>query len=136
MHEWALAEAVLETIGNELQGRKNSRVSRVVLRFGELQSVDREIFLHGLKILAKDAPFGPEIFEFETDRAVFHCRRCDAEWTLDDAGELDEEEKEAIHFLPEASHVYLRCPSCRSPDFRIEGGRGVGIGSIEIEEDT
>jgi hydrogenase nickel incorporation protein HypA/HybF len=43
---------------------------------------------------------------------------------------LDEEAREAIHFLPEAAHAYIRCPKCGSPDFEILSGRGVWLESV------
>ena len=135
MHEWALAEAVLETVGNELKGRKNPRLRSVTLVFGELQSVDSDVFMGGLKILAEKKSIDPEVFQIVPGLATFHCRACDSEWTLEEVPDLEEEEKEAIHFLPEVAHAYLRCPECRSPDFEVLGGRGVSIQSIEIEED-
>ncbi|MEM4169637.1 MAG: hydrogenase maturation nickel metallochaperone HypA, partial [Thermoproteota archaeon] len=45
--------------------------------------------------------------------------------------ELDENMLEAIHFLPEVSHAYVKCPNCGSPDFEVTGGRGVWIESIK-----
>jgi hydrogenase nickel incorporation protein HypA/HybF len=48
-------------------------------------------------------------------------------------GDMDIEDdiKEAIHFLPEAVHAYISCPNCGSFDFEIVGGRGVYIRRIE-----
>ena len=134
MHEWALAEGVIETVKRHLASRKNARVIRVNLLLGELQSVDREIFLHGLRIQVKDTPLTSNIFHFGTAKAIFRCRKCENEWNLEDIPDLSEEDREAIHFLPEASKAYMRCPNCHSPDFLVEGGRGVSIESIEIEE--
>ena len=136
MHEWALAEAVIETVKSELQGRKNPQLRAVTLIFGELQSVDREVFLGALQVLTRDTPVDAAVFRILPGQAKFRCRACTAEWTLEDLPHLGEEEKEAIHFLPEVAHAYLRCPECRSPDFSVEGGRGVSIKSIEIEEET
>ena len=47
---------------------------------------------------------------------------------------MTEETREAIHFLPEAAHAFVRCPSCGSPDFAVSKGRGVSIKSIDISE--
>ena len=90
MHEWALAEAVIETVRTELGGRKNPRLRSVTLVFGELQSVDREIFLGGLQVLTRDTPFDSEAFHIITGQAMFRCRACTAEWTLEDVPGLDE----------------------------------------------
>ncbi len=129
MHEWALAEAVLDSVREHSGGR---RVSRVVLRFGELQQIDREIFDFALRELGGE--LGAARFEIESEPARFACNACGAAWSLDERSGLDEQQKEAIHFLPEAARVYLRCPGCGSPDFRVEQGRGVTIQTIETEE--
>jgi hydrogenase nickel incorporation protein HypA/HybF len=134
MHEWALAESVVETVKRHLEGRQSPKLRSVTLLFGELQNIDQAIFEHGLDNLLKGEDFGSEVFHVEQERAAFRCNRCDAEWDL--GGDLSEDEREAIHFMPEAAHVYMRCPSCSSPDFRVERGRGVLVKSIVLEEDA
>jgi len=47
---------------------------------------------------------------------------------------LNEDESEAIHFIPEVAFVHARCPKCGSPDFEIMTGRGVSITSIKGEK--
>jgi hydrogenase nickel incorporation protein HypA/HybF len=143
MHEWALAEAVLESVLGQLKREADERgyggrsaeatplrVSKVTLLFGELQSIDSEIFFEGLKNLAESYPFEADIFEIETEKALFRCRSCGTAWPLDS---VEEEAGEAIHFVPEMAHVFLRCPSCGSPDFILAAGRGVTIKSIVLE---
>jgi hydrogenase nickel incorporation protein HypA/HybF len=129
MHEWALAEAVLDSVREHSAGR---RVTRVVLRFGELQQIDREIFDFALRELGGE--LGGARFEIGIEPALFACGACGASWSLDERAGLDAHQKEAIHFLPEAARVYLRCPKCGSPDFSVEQGRGVTIETIEAEE--
>ena len=47
---------------------------------------------------------------------------------------LNEDESEAIHFIPEVAFVHTRCPKCGSPDFEIQKGRGVSITQIKGEK--
>ena len=133
MHEWALAEAVLEAVKENLEGNKLEDVRRVTLLFGELQDVDPDIFQSGLKEMLADYPFGEEVFTVEIEKARFRCNACNAEWGSDNYAHLSDDQREAIHFLPEAAHVHIRCPDCGSPDFVIEKGRGVTIKSIDVE---
>jgi Zn finger protein HypA/HybF involved in hydrogenase expression len=44
--------------------------------------------------------------------------------------DLDEAQSEAIHFIPELAHTYLRCPACASPDFEVVRGRGVWLAQV------
>ena len=131
MHEWALAEATVETVRREAAGR---RVLGVRLAFGELQQVDREIFAAALADLAPAAGMDAAGFEISDEPARFVCRACAATWTLADVPGLSVDDREAIHLLPEAAHVYLHCPSCGSVDFDVGAGRGVSITAIEVED--
>jgi hydrogenase nickel incorporation protein HypA/HybF len=134
MHEWALAESVLETVKNELENHPGADLIAVRILFGELQDIDEEIFRGGIETLLADYPYSMDVFQIEMEEARFRCKRCEAEWILADCGDLSDDDKESIHFLPEASHVYIRCTSCKSPDFEVIQGRGVSIKAIEIEE--
>ncbi len=136
MHEWALAESVVETVKRHLEGRQSPKLKSVTLLFGELQNIDQDIFEQGLDSLLIGEDFGSEVFHVEEEKAGFRCNRCGAQWDLGERRDLGENELEAIHFMPEAAHVYMRCPSCSSPDFRVERGRGVLIKSIVLEEDV
>lgn len=131
MHEWALAEATVETVRREAAGR---RVLGVRLAFGELQQVDRDIFAAALADLAPGAGLAAGVFEVAVEPARFACRACAATWALADMPDLGDDDREAIHLLPEAAHAYLHCPHCRSVDFDVTAGRGVSISAIEVEE--
>lgn len=131
MHEWALAEAAVETVRREAGGR---RVLRVRLSFGELQAVDRDVFAAALADLAPAAGMDAAAFAVEDDPARFACRVCGRTWALADAPGLSAEEREAIHLLPEAAYAYLSCSGCGSADFDVIAGRGVSIAAIELED--
>ncbi len=133
MHEWALAEAVLDATASALQGRKPQCLRSVTVVVGELQSVDRGIFDFALKTLLAERPFRQAACVLETEPATFRCGSCGREWTLAAGAALDAETREAIHFLPEAAHAFIRCPSCASPDYAVCGGRGVSIREIRVE---
>jgi hydrogenase nickel incorporation protein HypA/HybF len=131
MHEWALAEATVEAVRREAAGR---RVLGVRLAFGELQQADRDVFAAAIAEYAAAAGIDAPAFTVDLEPARFACRRCGREWALAEVPGLGDDEREAIHLLPEAAHAYLRCPGCGSRDFDIAAGRGVAIASIELEE--
>ena len=68
--------------------------------------------------------------ETETEEAIFRCRVWGKAWDFGET-ELSEDEYEAVHFAPEVAHAYIRCPSCKSPDFEVIQGRGVLIQTIK-----
>ncbi|MCK4582169.1 hydrogenase maturation nickel metallochaperone HypA, partial [Candidatus Bathyarchaeota archaeon] len=60
----------------------------------------------------------------------FKCRNCGNEWDFTSEG-MTEDVSEAIHFVPEMAHVYIRCNECGSPDFEVAEGRGVWLATIK-----
>jgi hydrogenase nickel incorporation protein HypA/HybF len=137
MHEWALAEAVIETVILEAEKEGIKEIINVKIMIGELQQIDLDIFKFALENFMQ--PFEPLLntdkMNIEIDKCILKCRVCNHKWSYGDTLKtLDEDEAEAIHFLPEAAHVYMRCPRCNSSDFEIIKGRGVWIDTIEGEK--
>jgi len=130
VHEWALAEAVVESvIAKSLEiGRKRFEYLRVVL--GRLQQIDKDILAYAIDQLLKLAreERGIEVgkVEFKEEEVELHCLRCGYRWIVD-LGSMDESTRESIHFVPEAIHAYVKCPRCGSHDFEIAAGRGIAI---------
>jgi len=129
MHEWALAEAVIAAASEvaEKEGLKEIREVRV--KVGELQQIEPEIFEFALSQL-KAGKFKEARFILESVKAEFRCRACGHGWVFEKA-KLDEGTAEAIHFVPEVAHTYIKCPKCGSPDFEVVEGRGVWLESIK-----
>lgn len=136
MHELALAQAVVAAALETAEREKLGRLTRIVVRIGELQSIDRGVFDFALRqvLPAGEPRIASAELVLETEPARFECRPCGRSFGLRDTdGPLDRDESEAIHFIPELAHVYLRCPDCHSPDFAVRGGRGVTIRTLEGE---
>ena len=136
MHEWALAEAVISTVLKVAEKEKLGEITKIKIKMGELQQIDREIFEFALKEISQ--PQRPIVrkakIELETERAILKCRVCGQKWPFSEAIKgLSEEQCESIHFVPEIAHVYIGCPKCNSPDFEIVKGHRVWIDSIEGE---
>ena len=104
-------------------------VTEVKVMVGELQSIEHEIIEFALDQLRTIRLKGAK-FVIEAIPAKFRCRVCSREWGLEKE-KLDKETGEAIHFVPEMAHVYLKCPGCGSPDFEVAEGRGVWLDSIK-----
>ncbi len=134
MHEWALAESVAATIEEELARHTGSTLRGVNLLFGELQNIDKEIFQTGLATLLESIPKVEERINIETEPARFRCGACGAEWDLASETGLSEDQREAVHFLPEAVQAFLHCPQCGGVDYKVTAGRGVTLKSIELDE--
>lgn len=122
MHEWALAESVINTISDHPLIKKSSIVEIV---FGELQDIDREIFLFAFNELKKERSLESEI-KIVDEKAEFKCNNCGKVFDLT-YFKNKKQEKENIHFLPEMAKIFIKCPVCKSPDFEIKKGRGISL---------
>ncbi len=129
MHEWALAEGVISTATKFAEENRLTEVTEVVVMIGELQQVEHEVLNFAFEQL-KTPLFKNAKFVLESQSAKFKCRKCGNEWTFKAEG-ITEEVSEAIHFVPEMAHIYLKCKKCDSPDFEVLEGRGVWLATIK-----
>jgi len=129
MHEWALAEAIITTATQIAQKEKLKQVTEVTIRVGELQQVEREILRFALTQM-KSEGFMNTKFRFLSAKTTLKCRVCGTNWQFKKE-KLDKATMEAIHFVPEVAHTYIKCPKCGSPDFEISGGRGIWLDNIK-----
>jgi len=129
MHEWALAEAILKS-AQEIATKENLKeVTEVTIRVGELQQVERPILRFAI-LQMKPLLFKNTKFHILTAKSMLRCRVCSTVWHFDSKS-VDEETAEAIHFVPEVAHSYIKCPKCGSPDFEIASGRGVWLENVK-----
>jgi hydrogenase nickel incorporation protein HypA/HybF len=129
MHEWALAEGIVKTADKFAEDQGITEITEVRIMVGELQSIEHEIIEFALDQL-RTPRMKVAKFVIEAVPARFKCRKCSEEWQMD-TGKFDETTGEAIHFVPEMAHVYIKCPKCGSPDFEVTQGRGVWLASIK-----
>ncbi len=129
MHEWALAEAILATATEIAKKEKLKQVTEVTVRVGELQQVEREILRFALTQM-KPEGFTNTKFRFLKAKTELKCRVCGTTWQFKKE-KLDKATMEAIHFVPEVAHTYIKCPKCGSPDFEIISGRGIWLDNIK-----
>ena len=134
MHEWALAEGVISTAIDVSEDEDAKSIKRINIKIGNLQQVDMEIFRNALEEISKGSLAEGSEMNIEIESAVLQCRSCGNEWDFDDSlKDLDEDETESIHFVPDLAHAYIRCSECGSPDFEIKKGRGVWLDSVELK---
>ena len=133
MHEWALADAVVSTVSKMAEKEKLSEITEVNIGLGQLQQIETDIFEFAIRenIRTKESLFKNTKIGIKVEKAFMKCRNCGKKWAFGDVvKELNLQDSEAIHFVPELAHAYIRCPECKSPDFEIAQGRGVWIDSI------
>jgi hydrogenase nickel incorporation protein HypA/HybF len=132
MHEWALAEGVITTATKFAKENNLIKVTEVIVMIGELQQVEHDVLEFAFEQL-KTPLFKEAKFVLKSQPAIFKCRNCGNEWLFKTQG-MTEDVSEAIHFVPEMAHVYLKCMECGSPDFEVLQGRGVWLATIKGEK--
>ena len=128
MHEWALAEGVVQTADRIAEEQGLNEIVEVTVKIGELQQIEHEILEFALDNLRTPTMKNAK-FTLQSVPGRLKCRICDEEWRFSPK-EMEEDASEAIHFVPEVAHVYISCPKCESPDFQVLEGRGVILASI------
>ncbi len=135
MHEWALAEAVISTILNAAEEEGAKEIIEAKIRIGRLQQIEADVLAFAFRELVKNTPLEKTEIKLEPEEALFRCRVCGFEWDFSKVTkELNEDEHEAIHFIPDLAHAFIRCPHCNSPDFETLRGRGVWIEYIKVSK--
>jgi hydrogenase nickel incorporation protein HypA/HybF len=129
MHEWALAESVIAAVVKVAEEENLARVSDVTVRVGELQQVEVGILRFSIAQL-KPENLKSARFHFLKAKTTLKCRACGKKWLFSQT-KLDKATAEAIHFVPEVAHTFIKCPKCGSPDFEIVKGRGVWLENIK-----
>jgi hydrogenase nickel incorporation protein HypA/HybF len=130
MHEWALAEAILAAARKIAEQECLTSVSEVTIRVGQLQQVEPTILRFALRQLSEGNILGSAKFHILKAKSTLKCRVCGESWEYN-SKRVDKTTAEAIHFVPEAAHTYIKCPKCGSPDFEIVTGRGVWLQDIK-----
>lgn len=131
MHEWALAESVIKAAAEYAGAEKIKKLKEAGVVFGELQAIDKEIFVFALEELRKQFPAALTCkFKIIKESAAFRCKACSHKFALKGLKKT-KDEAEFIHFVPEMAHTFLKCPKCKSPDFELVAGRGVSISYIK-----
>lgn len=137
VHEFALAQAIVDAALQAAEQAGITHITKIVVGIGELQRIERDCFEFALKEVMPLSD--PSLAQMEIaigyEPARFRCRPCAYSFDLADTrSSRSGEESEAIHFIPELAHAFVRCPRCQSPDFEVLAGRGVTLQSLEGDQ--
>ncbi len=129
MHEWALAEAIVTAASEVAEKEQLKVVTEVTIRVGELQQIEPDILEFALSQI-KPPRLKNAKFTIEAAKTELRCRSCGNMWVFKKE-KLDQESAEALHFVPEVAHSFIKCPKCGSPDFEITEGRGIWLQTVK-----
>jgi hydrogenase nickel insertion protein HypA len=145
MHEFGIAQSVVDFALSEVERKKASAVRELRLSVGELMQVDTRALSSALRVLMT----GPRLkgcrLSVAVEKASFVCARCGASWRMKDAlkqlegtpsslrvNEPDGKEL-PLHFLPSLYQSFLHCPKCGSADIATSGGEGIQLRRLVLK---
>ncbi|MEM4342236.1 MAG: hydrogenase/urease maturation nickel metallochaperone HypA, partial [Candidatus Caldarchaeum sp.] len=130
VHEYTVAVGVVESLQN-FSKSSGRRVKSFRVFVGELSMLDIDVLKEALEKLIGQSEAADAFFSIEVERARVICGSCGYVMSFGEVvGELEEEEKEVIHFLPELIASFGMCRMCGGKDLRIESGRGVSVRDV------
>lgn len=107
MHEFGLAEGVLDTVRQRAAGRE---VTGIRVRFGVKHAVVSESLAQAFRMVAEGTEAATATVELITVPATLTCRSCG--------------------FSTETTDLLAICPTCTSPDVHLTGGDEMVLESI------
>lgn len=130
MHEFMIARGVVDSL-REFSLRSGVVVKSFKVLVGELSMLDVGLLVDAIGRLVEESEVRGASFSVEVEPARVVCGSCGQSMSFGEtvAG-LSEEEKEAIHFLPELIASFAACRICGSKDLRVASGRGVTVRDV------
>ena len=114
MHEFGIAQSLLEIVEQEALPYKGAKVTRVTLQIGRLSGVMPDALKFAFEVLRAGGIAEESSLEIEEIPLSIKCPRCEKTSPLEDP--------------------FLVCPHCQSIDVEIIAGRELEIRNMEIED--
>jgi hydrogenase nickel incorporation protein HypA/HybF len=112
MHEFGIAQALLETVTNRLAETRATRVASIRLHIGILAGVEQEALTFAFSALAEDTPAEGAQLLIEKIPLRCYCSTCDA--------------------IFEAKPFAYKCPACGAPSADIRTGKEMNLIAMEV----
>ena len=134
MHELSLVNGILQAV-EETAREEKGRVRSFKVGVGELAQFDLRL----VRQLLVDSRRGTQLQDVEVavevEQSKIRCMSCGKEWSFRQlSGQMSEEQKEMVHFLPELLSSFAKCPSCSRSFFEIEEGRSVRLVEVVFDD--
>lgn len=112
MHEFGIAEGLLQTALDALRAHGGARVEQVNLRIGALAGVVDDALTFAFEALAEGTPAQGARLAIEAVPVTCYCASCAREFV--------------------ASRFVYRCPACSALSREVRAGRDLQLVSIEV----
>ncbi len=124
MHEYSIAEELINTLLDQVNEDKLSSAEIVHLEIGELQVISREALTQAFKIVTEGTLLEGSELRYEDVPILVRCEDCGFQ------GEVDYEDDFSLHF----SVPVLSCPECGSSVDIIKGNE-LAIRSLTVKDE-
>jgi len=114
MHEVAICQSIVKTLGEELEEEQFQNVREVHLRVGALSCVEPKILTHVFKYVIEGSPFHRCRLYAHTVEVLAACEHCNSNFKVE--------------------HYRFICPACNRPSSTIIEGNELTIYKIILEE--
>ena len=115
MHEMGIADSILQAVRTELRLHRNSRVTTVGVRIGEMAAVDEGALQFCFEALARDTDLDGLKLNIEMCLRRHRCGACRIDFTVRDYD--------------------FQCPTCRQICTECVSGDELELAYVEVEED-
>ncbi len=113
MHEFSLAEEVINLAQREAEKNNVNTISEIQIEVGDLSGVEAEAFESALGLLVKDTILNNSKINIIRTPGKGHCNACNLEF--------------------EMHHMQASCPHCRAFPSIINGGQEFRVLSLLVE---
>lgn len=124
MHEYSIAEELINTLLDQVNEDKLSSTEIVHLEIGELQVISREALTQAFKVVTEGTLLEGSELRYEDVPILVRCEDCGFQ------GEIDYEDDFSLHF----SVPVLSCPECGST-VDITQGNELAIRSLTVADE-
>jgi len=134
VHELSLVNGILQAVEATAKEVGGS-VKSFKVGVGELAQFDLRLVRQLLTDSRRGTPLQDAEVAIEVEQSKVRCMSCGREWNFRQlSGQMSEEEKEMVHFLPELLNSFAKCPFCSRSFFEIEEGRSVRLIEVVFDD--
>jgi hydrogenase nickel incorporation protein HypA/HybF len=112
MHEFSIAENIIEIIKQTVRASDLEKISSVKITFGKMSNVMPEALHSAYKLLIEDTPLSNSYLSLENSPLIVKCNNCGSIHVVDD--------------------FIFNCRDCSSSNLTVDGGDEMRISNITL----
>lgn len=114
MHELAIAQNILKTVQNNIQGKPVKKVTKIYTSIGVLSGVEKDALQYAFQLIPKEQPFQKVKLIIQETPLTVYCIHCQEETII-------------------TNNFILKCSKCGQLSKQITKGKELNIDKIEYQ---